>query len=59
MASEGMAVRLPRTAIEAVDRVKDELQARRGGRWGRGEAVRELAEDWLRRNRGRAKRRGR
>ena len=58
LASEGMAVRLPRSAIEAVDKVKAELEARRGGRWGRGEAVRELADDWLRRHRKAARRAG-
>ena len=53
-ADESMSVRLPRDAMRVVDMVRDRLQDERGGRWGRGEAVRELAQDWLRRNKRRS-----
>ena len=45
-AIEGHPVRVPITVLPVLDELKQELEKERGGRWGRGDAIRALAEHW-------------
>ena len=49
-------VRTP--AIAILDRVAKKMEEERGGVWGRGEAIRYLAEEWAKREERRQSRRG-